>query len=234
MFVTAQDFNIPPYEIPGLVGGVGTTFDAFVAQEERKHLLEVLGDNLYTALTDGLDEFTVFDPLVATVIGDEYAYGNDVWEALTVQTGTAPVEGVDWTLVEEDNRWLLLKNGNYYMMNDKRYYWDGLVEACKALIYSKWVEYFATRSLSTNGFVIPAMENNVRISPNQFICKSWNDWSHRVGSSCEQFNTLYGYLYNTNLNNGTFDDTFDETFTDFNDYLNFEFTDQGLKNVFDI
>jgi hypothetical protein len=232
MFVTAQNFLIPPYKIPSLTGpGEGTTFSAFVDQEERKYLLEVLGDNLYTAFTEGLPEYT-WSATVATVIGREYAYGNDVWEALSVQTGTAPVEGVNWTLIEEDNRWLLLKNGNYYSMNDKRYYWDGMVNACKALIYSKWIEY-NSKSLTGNGFVIPKHENNIAVDPNQDICRSWNDWSDRVGDACRQKNTLYGYLYYTNLDSGTFDDTFDETFTDFNDYLNYEFQGQGNKNMFD-
>ncbi len=235
MFVTAADFNIPPYDIPGLTGGVGTTFDAFVAQEERKYLLEVFGDNLYNAFINGLNALPgEWVSTVATVIGKQYVYGNDVWEALTVQTGTAPVAGADWTLIEEDNRWLLLKNGDYYMIYGRRYYWDGMVNAMKALIYSRWVELIASRSLTSNGFVIPAMENNIRINPNQYICRSWNDWSDRIGDECHPCNTLYGYLHFTNQAEGTFDDTFDETFQSFDDYLSREFGAQGRKNVFDI
>lgn len=232
MFVVAQDFAIPPYQILNLTGnGEGSTFAAFVEQEEREHLLKVLGDNLYNAFIDGLvDEWVATQ---ATVIGQQYAYGNDLWEALTVQTGTAPVEGADWTLVEENNRWLLLKNGNYYTMNGKRYYWDGVVNACKPLIYSKWLEY-TCRTFVGGAVAVPKLENNISIDPSQLICRSWNDWSKRIGGVSEQKNTLYGYLYYTNLNSGTFDDTFDETFSDFNNYLAYEFQQQGRKNILDL
>jgi len=233
MFVTASDFNIPPYRIPGL-DKVPTVFASFVDQEERRHLLEVLGDNLYQAFTDGFedlpDEWVATDP---TVIGQQYVYGNDIWEAVTVQTGTAPVAGSDWTLIEEDNRWLLLANGSTYMINDKKFVWVGIYETLKPLIYSKWVEYSAVE-LTGNGFVIPAMENNVRVDPSQFICRSWNQWSRYVGGECAQKDTLYGYLYYTNLDSGVFDDTFDETFDTFVDYLAYEFREQPTKNIFGI
>lgn len=236
MFVTIADFGIPPYQIPSLTEpGQGSTFTAFIAQEERKYLLEVLGDNLYTAFIDGLNALpAAWSSTVATVIGQQYVYGNDIWEALTAQTGTAPVEGVNWTLIEEDNRWLLLKNGNYYMMDGKRYYWDGIPNAVKALIYSLWVEYNSS-SLTGNGLVIPKHENNISVDPGQIICRAWNDWAERVGGVCQTKNSLYGYLYYTNLSEGTFDDTFDETFNDFNDYLNYEFQPQGDdRNIFGI
>jgi len=126
MFVTASDFNIPPYDLPNL-DKVAATFAAFIEQQEEKYLLEVLGDNLYTAFTDGLVDDWV--STVATVINQEYAYGNDVWKALTVQTGTAPVAGADWELVREDDRWLLLKNGNTYTVGSKKYTWIGFEKA---------------------------------------------------------------------------------------------------------
>lgn len=230
MFVTASDFSIPPYQIPSLTGpGEGTTFSAFVDQEEEKYLIEVLGDDLYTAFIEGLAEFTAWSVTVPTVIGQQYSYGNDVWQALTVQTGTAPVEGINWTLVEEDNRWLLLKNGDYYEWNDKRYHYDGMVNTLKPLIYSKWVEY-NSKSLTANGFVIPAHENNKAVDPGQAICRAWNDWSSRVGGSCTQKNTLYGFLYNSDL----YGDDIDVSYDDFNDYLNYEFNAQGFKNIFDL
>lgn len=234
MFVTSSDFNVPPYKLPSGSTAEEETFDAFIDQEERKYLLEVLGDNLYTAFIDGLEALPgAWSSTVATVIGTQYVYGNDIWEALTVQTGTAPVAGSDWTLIEEDNRWLLLKNGNYYMMDGKRYYWDGMVNALKALIFANWVEYNSS-ALTSNGLVIPKHENNIPVDPGQIICRAWNDWAKRVGGPCEKYNTLYGYLYYTNLSEGTFDDTFDETFNDFNDYLNYEFGSQGYRNIFDI
>src|SRR5688572_1668232 len=135
MFVTASDFNIPPYLLPS--SKTPELFLAFVNQEEAKYLLEVLGPNLYEAFTDGYVADWV--PTVPTVIGQEYGYGNDVWEALTVQTGTTPVEGVNWTLVTANDRWRLLKEGNRYQIDGKYYRWDGMVLALKPLIYSKWI-----------------------------------------------------------------------------------------------
>lgn len=235
MFVTQSDFNIPPYMLPSLSGpGQASVFTAFADKIERKYLLEVLGENLYNAFTEGLEALpNAWSSTVATVIGTQYVYGNDIWEALTITTGVTPIEGSDWHRIEADNRWLLLKNGNYYEMNDKRYYWDGMVNACVALVYSKWIEY-TSKTLTGVGFTVPKTENNIPVSPNQDICRSWNDWSGRVGSSCHEKNSLYGYLYYTNLSSGVFDDTFDETFNDFNDYLNYEFQSQGFKNMFDL
>lgn len=233
MFVTASDFLVPPYRIPGL-DKVASYFGSFVDQEERRYLMEVMGDNLYHAFTDGFealpDEWVSTAP---TVTGQQYVYGNDIWEALTVQTGTAPVAGSDWDLVEEDNRWLLLANGNTYMIDDKKYVWVGIYETLKPLIYSKWVEYSAVE-LTGNGFVIPKMENNIMADPSPFICRAWNDWSRYVGGECAQKDTLWGYLYYTNLDSGTFDDTFDETFETFIDYLAYEFREQPTKNIFGI
>ncbi len=221
--------------LPSLTGpGQASVFSDFSDSIERKYLLEVLGDNLYTAFTEGLEALpAAWSSTVATVIGTQYVYGNDIWEALTITTGVAPVEGSDWHLVEADNRWLLLKNGNYYTMNDKRYYWDGIVNACVALVYSKWIEY-TSKTLTGNGFTVPKTENNIPVSPNQDICRSWNDWSTRVGSECHEKNSLYGYLFYTNEADGTFDSDIDASWDSFLDYLNCEFKSQGFKNMFDL
>ncbi len=94
MFVTASNFNIPPYDIPSLTPGEGTTFAAFVNQEEERYLREVMGDQLYEAFIDGLNDLPDdYSLTVATVINQQYVYENDVWKALTVTTGVAPNVG---------------------------------------------------------------------------------------------------------------------------------------------
>lgn len=233
MFVTASNFNIPPYQIPSLTAGEGTTFAVFVTQEEEKYLKEVLGLDLYTAFISGLADLPAnYSLTAATIISTRYVYGNDIWEALTATTGVAPNEGTDWTLIEENNRWLLLKNGSSYLFNGKKYSWVGMTAALTPLIYSQWVE-FGVATLTKNGFVTPLTENNQQASASVYICRSWNEWSYSIGGPCEQKNSLYGYLYNTELSSpGTFDDTFDDTFTGFVDYLNYEFKQQGLRNTF--
>ncbi len=225
MFTTASDFTIPPYSIPTMK--TPELFQAFIDQEEAKYLLEVLGRELYEAFVAGLIADWV--STAPTVIGKQYAYGNDIWQALTVQTGTAPVAGSDWTLIEEDNRWLLLKNGNTYEVNDKEYKWYGMVKTLVPLVYSKWVEYGASE-LTSNGFVIPKMENNVSVNPDFAICRSWNDWNKQVGGFCAPYNTLYGYLYYSGT---TFDDVIPE-FGSIGEYLSCKFKEQGNKNVFGI
>lgn len=235
MFVTSADFNIPPLDIPSLTPGEGTTFAAFIIQEEERHLREVMGDQLYESFIDGLNDLPGdYSLTVATVINQEYVYGNDVWKALTVTTGVAPSVGTDWQIVEEDNRWLLIKNGSTYQYSGKNYRWAGMKAAIKPLIYSKWCEVKVSE-LTKNGRVIPKVENNTLVDSVVQICRSWNEWCDKIGGPCDQRNSLYGYLYNTELNaTGTFDDTFDETFTDFFDYLNYEFIPQDKKNEFGI
>lgn len=235
MFVTTSDYNVPPYNIPSLTPGEGTTFAAFIDQEEDKYLREVMGDQLYEAFVSGLNDLPGdYSLTVATVIGTQYVYGNDIWEALTVTTGDAPSVGTDWTLIEENNRWLLLKNGTTYEFSGKNYRWKGMNAMVKPLIYANWVEYGAA-TLTQNGFVTPKTENNILSDPGVYICRAWNEWCELVGGPCYQRGTLYGYLQAAELSSpGIFDDTFDETFSDFVDYLNYEFCEQETRNTFGI
>jgi hypothetical protein len=234
MFVTASDFNIPPTDIPSL-DKVPTLFQAFADQEEDKYLREVLGDSLYEAFISGLNDLpSELNLTVATVINQEYVYGNDIWKALTVTTGVIPSAGTDWALIEASNRWLLLKNGNSYDYIGKSWRWRGMKAAIKPLIYAQWVEYGVAK-LTINGFVIPAMENNVSVDPSPYICRQWNEWAKQIGGPCNQKNSLYGYLQAVNLSDpSTFDDTFDDTFTGFVDYLNYEFHEQETRNTFGV
>jgi hypothetical protein len=234
MFVTASDFNIPPTDIPNL-DKVPTLFQVFVDQEEDKYLREVLGDSLYEAFITGLNGLpSELNLTLPTVINTEYVYGNDVWKALTVTTGVAPIEGTDWTLIEENNRWLLLKNGSSYEYSGKNYRWKGIKAAVKPLIYAQRCEYEISQ-LTKNGRVIAKTENNTQVESVVEICRAWNDWSRQIGGTCMQKNSLYGYLQAVELSEpGTFDDTFDDSFTGFVDYLNYEFTEQGFRNEFGI
>lgn len=232
MFVTSSDFNILPYRLASMTTGMAEEFALFIEAEEEMYLKEVLGDNLYDAFTSGLPEYT-YSATVATVIGRQYAYGNDVWEAVTITTGTLPIAGSDWTLIETGNRWLLLKNGNTYLINDKRYRWVGMVKALKALIWSRWIEYTVSNH-TVNGMVTAKTENNIPSDPGTLICRAWNDWCEKVGSSCNPYDSLWGYLNYTNLSSGVFDDTFDETFDTFVDYLAYEYTPQETRNTFGI
>lgn len=53
MFVTASDFNTPPYDLPNLQGN--STFDDFVDTQEEELLVDLLGRFLYDAFITGID-----------------------------------------------------------------------------------------------------------------------------------------------------------------------------------
>lgn len=176
MFVTSSNFDILPYSLPNLDK---VSFSDYVDQVEEEALLKLLGRQLYDAFIAGLPANT-FDATVATVIGTQYAYGNDVWEALTVQTGTAPVAGINWTLVEEDNKWLELKNGAEYEYVSKTWKWIGMAKLLTPFVYSRWVKDNVD-SFSGNGVVVPNNENSQIISPIHRISRAHNDYAEKVG-----------------------------------------------------
>lgn len=93
MFITAEDFNIPPYRLPGL--DESTEFSDFVQQEEIERLRKILGRTLCDAFLDGL--FTIADDVYTPKVeGDieqrwkdlrdgvayEYCSKNYYWEGV--------------------------------------------------------------------------------------------------------------------------------------------------------
>ena len=100
MFVLSTNFDVAPYSIPNLTERINS-FNIYVEREEADMLKSLLGITLYNSFIDGLAALpAAWVSTVETVIDQEYVYGNDIWKALTVQTGTAPVAGVDWEMVE--------------------------------------------------------------------------------------------------------------------------------------
>lgn len=232
--VTALDFNIPPYSIPNL-DKVVNTFNLFVTEQQNDILLYVLGSDLFNAFNDGLDalpdEWAVG---TSFLLGAETVYGNDMWTAVQNNTGVIPVEGADWTLSQPNNRWLLLKNGNTYTYNERVYRFKGISKMLRPYIYSQWLEATFKQMVGVGGITMPKTENSLVVSPSEDIIKSWNAFAREIGDNYNQQGTLYGYLVNTNLADGTFDDTFDLTFTSFEAYLDYWFVSPGLKNFLDL
>lgn len=231
MFVTVQDFSIQPYLLPNLTD-LGTGFTDYVDDMEESLLRDLLGSDLYDAFIAGLDAITLYDATVETVIGNQYGYGNDIWEALTEQTGTNPVEGADWTLIESGNRWLKLKNGADYTYNERVYQWKGMVALIKPYIYSNWVKDNFD-NFTGIGLTIAKAENAMVISPATRIIQAWNASARIAGDAYCLKDTLYGYLYVASFD-GTFDDTFDETFDTLIEYMSFSFKGIGVMNNLDI
>lgn len=54
MFVTAEDFNLEPYNLPNLDVDATTTFPAYITDQEEIALTKILGRLLYTKLATNL------------------------------------------------------------------------------------------------------------------------------------------------------------------------------------
>lgn len=59
MFVDANDFNTPPYDLPNLLGN--STFDDFVRDEEERILIKLFGRSLHQAFKTGIEVTPVED-----------------------------------------------------------------------------------------------------------------------------------------------------------------------------
>lgn len=192
MILSLSDFDNVPYKIPNQEEST-SWLASFISREEIKLLKDILGIAMYNDFIDGLPTYT-YSATVATVINREYGYGNDIWKALTVTTGTTPVAGINWELVEADNKWLLLKNGNTYDYADMTYEWVGMVEALRPAVYSLWLIENA-RKKTNSGTVTNKMPNTEIISPNYDIVRNWNQWCDQVGTPWDFENTFYGFMW---------------------------------------
>lgn len=191
MFCTLTNFDKVPYNIPQRAGN--SDFSSRVDSIEKDHLVKLLGYDLYLDFIAGLAALSEWDVAVATVINTNYAYGNDVWKALTVQTGTAPIAGADWELVEEDNKWLVLKNGTIYEYSGYKYQWKGMDDLLTPLVYSVWT----SENIQNNtgiGVTESKHENADKVSPARDIVRSWNDYARKAGNCSDDYHTLYSYL----------------------------------------
>jgi hypothetical protein len=216
-FLKATDFSDKPYEVPNQQES--PEFVAFIEAEETKLLKKVLGLDLYNAFIDGLAEITQYTWTAgnATVIGREYIYGNDIWEALTVQTGTAPVVGANWELVEADNKWLSLKNGTEYTIANRTNEWVGMVTMLKPAIYSLWFPMMYRKVTASGVILTTGQQGTTLVNPDYEIVKNWNEFANYAGDCYETENTLYGFLMENE-----------------SDYEPFYFTPPTHKNTFNL
>lgn len=193
MFLTANDFNLLPYNIPN-ADKVANTLPDYISAKEEKALVDLIGRQFYNDLIAGIVSDWVNTS--ATVINQEYAYGLNVWKALTVQTGTAPVEGSDWTLVRENDKWLKFKKGANYEYAGRTYKWVGLATLLKPYVYFYWLRDNSVK-FSGIGTVVASAENSMVVNPSQLLVRAWNDYANMAGPfDCWNYeDTLYGFLY---------------------------------------
>jgi hypothetical protein len=230
-FVVPSDFNIVPYNIPNLSAELDT-FLPFVIREEKKELRKILGNMLYDAFMEGLEELP--DEWEATNdpgynLDDLVVYQSDIWKSLqNTNLNNIPEEGAFWTLQPKD-RWLELRDGADYLYKTKTFRWPGFTGdggAFVPFIHSKWIADTALNNTG-NGRTDSNLENSIKISPARIIAKHYNEYSRLVGNRCELMDTLYGYLYNST---DKYLDVVVSEYTTIQEYLRCMFQDPERKN----
>lgn len=249
-FVTTEDFNIVPFAFPEIAKSKAA-FDKYVTTLQEKELREVFGSYFYDTFTEALDALPpVYVTKTAYAIGDQVVYGNDVFEALAIVPITnvdVPVDGAVWSLIEADNRWLLLKNGAKYTYYDKPYKWKGMQETIKGLVYAYWPRDKYNDTLTTVGNAQSAAENSIIVAMAQRQVRAFNQYVEYLSGSnyrpfdsynylytnCDTFhNTMYGYLWS---NEEAFADLFvDQYWTGLRNYLTSEFKAPRKWNIFNL
>jgi hypothetical protein len=231
MFVTVDNFNKLPYQIPNLLENDDTTFNQYIQDVEDRDLPESIGGYFYDKLVEAL---LALPPLYVvgedTAINDQYVYGNDIWKALAV-VQTAPVAGSDWELIEANNRWLLIKNGASYKYNKRKCRWLGMEQMVTPLVFASHLRDNA-QTVTGTGVVELKSENSKSEDPGQLIFKAMGDYATKLGSVCNQINSLYGYLVSVAVD---FDDLFTEDdYGTMLEYLDQEFCASDSENEFDL
>lgn len=234
-FLSPTDFDVIPYN---LANNDNSSFPDFIQKTEDTALKNLLGLSFYTELKNQvklLPAEWVADNAPGYAINDKVVFGVSIWKSLVINNlDIEPVEGASWTLVEE-SVWLKFIKGDYYTYNEKQYYWEGLVDMLQPLVYSMWLKY-TQFSHSKHGMVKPTVENAEVINPAYFIAKGYNDFAAKAGNCFNPLNTLWGYLYQTNLADASvWDSTFDPTFySSFLDYFQHNFKNPKRMNAFNI
>lgn len=168
MFIIAEDFDVPPLNLPGL-DEVEAAFTAFIDAEEEAILREILGDDFYEAFIDGI------------VDGD----GEPILD-----------ENGDWDVDEIPERWYKIIVGDTYEINGKRFRWKGLAAALKPYIYSRWLSDDQDR-VASGSVVVVENENAIQGDARPRICSTFNDFAYLMGTYKDEETTLYGYLKNS-------------------------------------
>lgn len=240
MFVIETDFDTPPLNLPGL-DKVDNSFITFVDEQEEAELSKLFGYKFWKAFKAGVEALPA-DWTATNApgygIGDQVVYGTSIFQSLTANNlNNVPVVGVNWSLISDDNRWLLLKLGADYSYLGVDYKWSGMTALVKPMIYSLWLRYVIDNKVTSVGNVKNKTENSDVVSPNVRICRTWNDYD-RLAAGSRKFtqcasidNNIYGYLY---ANSSTFDDVVTSSYTDMKSYLNREFQTPGRMNIFDL
>lgn len=214
MFVTTPDFDVAPYTLSNL-SAVGNSFADFVTVQEADALRKTMGLLLYDQFMEGLAALpSAYNPATDYAIDALAVSGNDIWKSLqNPNLGQPIVEGAYWTLAEEDNKWLLLKNGATYQTSRE---WVGMNKMLTPFIYAMWQDDKYSDSTGVAEAKGKA-ENADTITPKRKIVRAWNEFSRMTGNGKSKVNSLYGFLVvNQDL------------------YPDFVYGDPGRMNIFNL
>lgn len=241
MFVVAGDFNQVPYNLPDVEES--NSFADFVSEQEEQYLRPLFGNLFYDALVSALNAMPAtwvqpVDPAHGYDTDSLVVFGNSIWKSLIDDNDNPVVEGIDWTVEDEDNRWLVFKSGANYSAQGRAFIWKGMKAMVKPLIYSLWSNDSASIQTSL-AVIIPTTENSEVVSPGTMTTKAWNTWHDiAVGVNNNEFarsetDSCYGYLVSVAA---SFNDlvTGYSAYDNFAAYLHREYKSPGRVNVFDI
>lgn len=196
--VQPSDFAVANsrFVIPNITAGPGT-WSAFIDEREAYILRVVFGSKFYRELVDALAALpALWLQATAYVTGNQVTYGVSIWEALRDNNGVIPVEGDDWTKVE-DNKYLKLRDGSTYDYNGKEYRYGGLKEPLVPYIYSEYIKK-NHRNVAKLGVNQPKVENSVVVDPIHEIVSGYNEFVRLIGQSWFGYNavdTFYGFYW---------------------------------------
>lgn len=201
MFVTSSNFLRQPYLISQVSAKPG--FALYAEAEEIKRLKKLLGISFYNEFIEAFNALPDdWSSAVTYALDAKAVSGNNIYKSLQANnTNHALTDGAWWALFEEDNKWLLLINGDTYEYGNREYEWEGMVMLFTPYIFSKYVEH--NREAFTGVNVAEGKQENAdTVSPFNQIANSWNDFARLAGAKFCIDNSLYGYLL---ANEGNFD-----------------------------
>lgn len=198
-FVSTDDFDVIPFALPN-ISASKSAFDKYVTQLQNNELRKIFGTYFYDAFQTALDALPpLYVTKTAYAINDQVVYGNSIFKALQAVLITnviPPVAGAIWELVEEDNRWLLLKNGDTYTYYNRPYVWKGMKESCKGLVYAYWVRDKYADTLTTIGNAKPKSENANMSEMAQRQVRGFNCFVNLFVGNCDMsYNGHYSFYW---------------------------------------
>lgn len=193
MFVTIQDFDIPPFNLPNLME-VQSTFEAFVDREEAGILIKLLGLQFYQALVEGLATLPPEWEAGSYAIGEEVVYGSDIFISLIDDNTAIPSDGLEWQQ-QGDNRWAKLRYGNtYQIMGGSPVFWNGLKDMLVPYMFYRWQNY-SIDNVSAVGIVVANTENSHQSPPGARLVEAWITFCYKANRMFGLTGNLYEYLY---------------------------------------